>query len=159
MIILITHISCWLYRNEWLPASMTQVPVNHKNVIKKSAEATLFWCSMVSFSFRKKNMLKKHFKHEIILSDVWHWKWCALKSEFPYLCFPSLWTTSPPFFSAPPLILPCPTNQHVWEWNLTENECFTLYLQLGLPLSSLCTVPCNTVFGSQHTMVSPPQSV
>ncbi|XP_038067512.1 putative pyridoxal-dependent decarboxylase domain-containing protein 2 isoform X1 [Patiria miniata] len=24
--------------------------------------------------------------------------------------------------------------------------------QLGLPLSSLCTVPCNTVFGSQHTM-------
>lgn len=25
--------------------------------------------------------------------------------------------------------------------------------QLGLPLSSLCTVPCNTVFGSQHQMV------
>ncbi|KAM9779718.1 pyridoxal-dependent decarboxylase domain-containing protein 1 [Neosynchiropus ocellatus] len=24
--------------------------------------------------------------------------------------------------------------------------------QLGLPLSSLCTVPCNTVFGSQHQM-------
>ncbi|XP_063961659.1 putative pyridoxal-dependent decarboxylase domain-containing protein 2 isoform X2 [Lytechinus pictus] len=24
--------------------------------------------------------------------------------------------------------------------------------QLGLPQSSLCTVPCNTVFGSQHTM-------
>ncbi|XP_070579429.1 putative pyridoxal-dependent decarboxylase domain-containing protein 2 isoform X3 [Ptychodera flava] len=24
--------------------------------------------------------------------------------------------------------------------------------QLGLPLSSLCTVPCNTMFGSQHTM-------
>ncbi|XP_071965162.1 putative pyridoxal-dependent decarboxylase domain-containing protein 2 isoform X2 [Antedon mediterranea] len=24
--------------------------------------------------------------------------------------------------------------------------------QLGLPLSSLCTVPCNTVFGSTHTM-------
>uniref|UniRef100_A0A3B3B893 Pyridoxal-dependent decarboxylase domain-containing protein 1 n=1 Tax=Oryzias melastigma TaxID=30732 RepID=A0A3B3B893_ORYME len=25
--------------------------------------------------------------------------------------------------------------------------------QLGLPLSSLCTVPCNTMFGSQHQMV------
>lgn len=25
--------------------------------------------------------------------------------------------------------------------------------QLGLPLSSLCTVPCNTIFGSQHQMV------
>ncbi|KAF7646059.1 hypothetical protein LDENG_00194200 [Lucifuga dentata] len=24
--------------------------------------------------------------------------------------------------------------------------------QLGLPLSSLCTVPCNTIFGSQHQM-------
>uniref|UniRef100_A0A3Q1BER8 Pyridoxal-dependent decarboxylase domain-containing protein 1 n=1 Tax=Amphiprion ocellaris TaxID=80972 RepID=A0A3Q1BER8_AMPOC len=27
-----------------------------------------------------------------------------------------------------------------------------LCTQLGLPLSSLCTVPCNTVFGSQHQM-------
>ncbi|XP_033100216.1 putative pyridoxal-dependent decarboxylase domain-containing protein 2 [Anneissia japonica] len=27
-----------------------------------------------------------------------------------------------------------------------------LCTQLGLPLSSLCTVPCNTVFGSTHTM-------
>ncbi|XP_077979735.1 putative pyridoxal-dependent decarboxylase domain-containing protein 2 isoform X2 [Glandiceps talaboti] len=31
---------------------------------------------------------------------------------------------------------------------LGQHICF----QLGLPLSSLCTVPCNTVFGSQHTM-------
>ncbi|XP_006811830.2 putative pyridoxal-dependent decarboxylase domain-containing protein 2 [Saccoglossus kowalevskii] len=31
---------------------------------------------------------------------------------------------------------------------LGQYMCF----QLGLPLSSLCTVPCNTVFGSQHTM-------
>ncbi|KAF3704801.1 Pyridoxal-dependent decarboxylase domain-containing protein 1 [Channa argus] len=27
-----------------------------------------------------------------------------------------------------------------------------LCCQLGLPLSSLCTVPCNTIFGSQHQM-------
>lgn len=27
-------------------------------------------------------------------------------------------------------------------------------LQLGLPLSCMCLVPCNTMFGSQHQMVS-----